>query len=100
MLEADFKTRVLADFGIEYRTYKAKLAYDMVIWGDGTDGTVAGAFAGHSHNQRVPHFEYHGWVYALSPSDDKWYLMPDGQSGWRNGENPFPAIEANDFPTW
>lgn len=100
MLEQTFKDRVLADFGLTYGTVKAKLAYDMVIWNDGTDGSVMGSFAGHSHGCSVPHFDYHGWCYALSTADDKWYLMPDGKSGWRRGDNPFPTFAEKDFDTW
>lgn len=96
--EQTFKDLVKATFGLEYQIYKEKLAYLMVIWADGSDGTVAGPFAGHGHNCRVAYFEYHGWAYAYH--EGQWWLLENGQAGWRKGDNPFPQFQKRRIETW
>lgn len=100
--EAEFNHRIAQDFNLTYRIYKEKLAYWMVQWADGSDGSVAGPFAGHGHNCRLASFEYKGWAYALN-TDGNWYLLRDGQSGWRQKgtDNPFPQCpEDANLDTW
>jgi len=88
-----------ADFDLTFSIYKEKLSYWMVVWSDGTEGTVYGPFAGHGHNCRVAGFTFKGWDYAHTA--DGWVVLRNGQNDFRQGENPFPAIPENlELTTW